>query len=280
MTRFSIIGPSGYIAGRHIESIRKLNGKIISYLDIQKCHDLSPSIEYFDNEKDYFKSFKTNKPDYCVICSPNYLHASQAAEALKNGVNVICEKPICISKKELQELTVLDKSLPNGLYSIMQLRLHPVLKEIRKLLKTSEYPVSSKITFITPRDEDYLNSWKTNPKYSGGIIFNLGIHYFDLLIKVFGKPIKTKVDFNEKLRAKGTTEFLNLKTEWFFSIDPADQNADGRPNRLFKINDKEINFNSLSEDLHQLNYKNILSGENDFSISNIMNTMEYILDIT
>ena len=91
----------------------------------------------------------------------------------------------------------------------MQLRLHPVLDQIKKL-SDSNAKINAEIQVITPRDKDYLESWKTEKKYSGGIIFNLGIHYFDLLINAFGDPIESVLLYNEKLRAKGLTKFKGL----------------------------------------------------------------------
>ena len=51
--------------------------------------------------KKFFKSLKKDNIDFCVICSPNYLHYKHIISSLRSGVDVICEKPLCIKKEEL-----------------------------------------------------------------------------------------------------------------------------------------------------------------------------------
>ena len=111
---------------------------------------------------------------------------------------------------EKKEISI-EKNL--DVFSIMQLRLHPVANKLKKLaneLNRNNKNQISNIKFVTPRDDNYINSWKTDEALSGGILFNLGIHYFDLLIQSFGNPIQSDVEYINKLNAKGKTSFKNL----------------------------------------------------------------------
>ena len=134
------------------------------------------------------------------------------------------------------------------------------------------------ISVITPRNREYLNSWKTDVKLSGGILFNLGIHYFDLLIQAFGRPLESKVIQNSDLRANGVTNFNELSVEWFFSIDPKDQ-IKNEPQRIFNVDGQEIIFSKVSNDLHFENYNRIMSKTDDFKLDNVLTTMECLLEI-
>ena len=249
MKKFSIIGPSGYIGNRHIKAIESLNGDILACLDVVELDEKKYPSKNFTNSDDFFSSDEFLKTDYCVICSPNYLHCEQIIRSLKLGVNVICEKPVCINKAQLQSISKVLQKSKSTLSSIMQLRLHPVLDQIKKL-SDSNAKINAEIQVITPRDKDYLESWKTEKKYSGGIIFNLGIHYFDLLINAFGDPIESVLLYNEKLRAKGLTKFKGLDVSWNFSIDPEDQKPDNIVKRVFRIDNEEIIFSKVENDLH------------------------------
>ncbi len=274
---FSIIGPSGYIGKRHLDAINKLDGKIVSYLDLKPCNEVNEGI-FFENPDDFFSSFQNSNPDYCIICSPNYLHAEHILKSLDFNTEVICEKPICINKEELNVIQEKAMKARKNVYSIMQLRLHPVIDILKQIAINKSQNKTALISVITPRNKEYLNSWKTDKKLSGGILFNLGIHYFDLLIQAFGRPLESKVIQNSDLRANGVTNFNELSVEWFFSIDPKDQ-IKNEPQRIFNVDGQEIIFSKVSNDLHFENYNRIMSKTDDFKLDNVLTTMECLLEI-
>lgn len=277
---FSIIGPSGYIAHRHLEAVRACGGQVISYLDIERFTQMDNSAEYFNSEESFFSSFDFKKPDFCIICSPNHLHKNHIIQSLQKEVDVICEKPICISSTELTEIKKALSVTSAKVYSIMQLRLHPVMQVMKDFASsTSFHEQLSRISVITPRDQAYLDSWKTQKKFSGGILFNLGIHYFDLLIESYGRPLESHIIFNDRLRAKGSTYFQKLKVEWFFSIDPNDQLPGLKPQRIFEIDGHEITFDNVAGDLHTKNYESILVRNSQFDLSSIMSTMKLMFSL-
>ena len=276
---YSIIGPGGYIGQRHIDAIHHSNGKIISYLDLKKCDSLNNDINFFSNEDMFFEHLKESKPDFCVVCSPNYLHSNHIISILQSGINVISEKPNCIS---IEEFLMIEKKIEETnleVHTIMQLRLHPVIKKLKAISTDTKSRKKAKISFITPRDSEYLESWKTKKEFSGGILFNLGVHYFDLLIQAFGEALKSEVFYNEDYKAKGQTTFKNLDVEWYFSIDPDDQKNGMAVERLFEIDNEKIEFSKVPNDLHYENYVEILKGSNMFSFKEIASTMNFMFSI-
>ena len=275
---FSIIGPTGYIGKRHLEAIEHHDGSVISYLDINKSIELQNS-KYFKDQNEFFDSFDNLKPDYCVICSPNYLHFSQVIASLEKNVNVICEKPLCTSNLELSKLISAEDKSSASIFSIMQLRLHPVTKRLRNISLNNNSKKTAEIRIVTPRDKSYLESWKVKKIYSGGILFNLGIHYFDLLINAFGDVLHTEIDINEQLKSSGKTAFKDLEVDWFFSIDPDDQGPDLKPMRTFKINNEEINFHKVANDLHYDNYDSIFNNSELFDLPSVLPIMRYMCEI-
>jgi len=278
---FSLIGASGYIASRHIDAIEKLGGKIVIYHDITRNFSLEESgVKFIESEDNFFDFIKNNKIDYCVICCPNFLHFKMICLSLNAGSEVISEKPLCLTSEELYEIEKISSEKKLNVYTIMQLRLHPVAEKLRNLadhIQKNNLKQKSIIKFITPRDNAYLNSWKTNKELSGGILFNLGIHYFDLLIQAFGEPIESNIEYIDSLNAKGLTKFKNLDVDWIFSIVPSNENKIN-PERVFTINKENINFSKVDNDLHVENYIEILNHKN-FSIANIKDTMNFMFNL-
>ncbi|MFA5806373.1 MAG: Gfo/Idh/MocA family oxidoreductase, partial [Melioribacteraceae bacterium] len=98
------------------------------------------------------------------------------------------------------------------------------------------------LTYITSRGPWYKYSWKGDPQKSGGIATNIGIHFFDLLIWLFGKVAKSEVHLSEGNKMAGFLELENANlsgdlsgvalakpetlvqtdVKWFLSIDKND----------------------------------------------------------
>ncbi len=97
----AIIG-LGVIGDVHLEVLRSQNKNIVAVCDIDeskfsKCEE---ALHY----KDYKKMLDEVKPDVVHICTPHYLHAEMIIYALNNNINVLAEKPLCISFEEIEAI--------------------------------------------------------------------------------------------------------------------------------------------------------------------------------
>ena len=261
MKNFVIIGPSGYIAKRHLKAIKNLGGTITGYHDLhESTFEGQNSETKFLDSLDAIKDFISNHSvDFLIVCSPNFLHFQHIKIGLESGVNVICEKPIVLNMDNFHELSILEDKYNKKVYTIYQLRLHEINKQMKNFVRSGS---KSRLLYVAHRDESYLNSWKVDPDKSGGILFNLGIHYFDFLISHYGEIESFHVEDLTHLRAEGTLQFNMLSVSWLFSIDPQDVQKFSQPvSRIFSINDRELDFSQGFDDLHKLSYKKILEGE-------------------
>ena len=171
--KFSIIGPSGYIAKRHLAAISRLEStSIYSYLDLQDSDFpvKTKKSKFFHNQENFFQDLEINTVDFLVICSPNHLHFSQILRSVEIGIPVICEKPICINYRDLEVLSLLPDDKRNLIHSIMQLRLHPVADQIKESISSNKLSINANIKFVTRRDDAYKESWKVKREFSGGIL--------------------------------------------------------------------------------------------------------------
>lgn len=258
-TNFAIIGPSGYIAKRHLSAVQKLNGRISAYLDLKTSNfqGKESNTKFFDNEHDFSDYLSISEIDYLIVCSPNYLHLRHIKLGLSANIDVICEKPIVLSMDDFNELEELESHSKASVFTIYQLRLHDINNLVRGLIRDDN---TCLLTYVARRDEEYYKSWKVDENKSGGILFNLGIHYFDFLISHFGVPSNVKLNDKSAFRASGEMQFNNLHAEWLFSIDPNDLSPDLEVKREFTINGNDIDFSGGFKDLHFESYKNIFDG--------------------
>lgn len=237
--KFAVIG-TGFIFRTHLQAINKTGGKIVDAVNEA-------------NGKDAWREMvKNTEAKYIVILTPNDLHFEMAKFSAENGKIVLCEKPLTIKSEDCKILMNY-----SNIFTVCQLRYHPLTKEIKQKINPKEkYQIE--IDVSVHRDENYWKSWKNQKERSGGILFNLGIHYFDLLLYLFGEPTKTFIKYIDDKIGEGEMEGKNYSCKWKISaIEPKETQR-----RIFKINGKEYNFSSKEnlayENLHYFVYKDLI----------------------
>ena len=294
MKDFVLIGAAGFIAPRHLKAIKDTGNRLVAALD--KFDSVGVIDSYFP-EASFFVEFerfdrhieklqRTGKRiDYLSICSPNYLHDSHIRFGLRHGATVICEKPLVLNPWNVEALGQIEKETGNKVFNILQLRLHNDLKALKK--KVSEADPSKifdiDLSYITSRGNWYYTSWKGDLMKSGGIATNIGIHFFDVLIWIFGAVKQNIIHLHEHDRAAGFLQLERARVRWFLSIDektlPDDVRAKGqRTFRSLKIEGDEIEFSDGFKDLHTTSYQNILAG-NGFGLSESMQSIDLVHQI-
>ncbi len=277
MKKFALIGAAGYVAPRHMKAIKETGNTLVAALD---PNDSVGVIDSFFPEADFFTEFerfdrhidkkrrKGKKIDYVSICSPNYLHDAHIRFALKNDACAICEKPLVLNPWNIDGLEEIEAETGVQIFNILQLRLHPSLIELKKQVdaqkKDRKYEID--LTYITSRGHWYFTSWKGYQDKSGGIPTNIGIHFYDMLIWIFGKVQQNDVHLLEADKSAGYLELENARVRWFLSIDentlPENIKAAGqRTYRSITVDGKEIEFSGGFTDLHTLSYEGILAGK-------------------
>ncbi len=294
MKTFSLISASGYIAPRHMKAIKETGNNLVA------AYDPNDSVGVMDSyfpKADFFTEFERfdrhidkqrrlgKKVDFMSICSPNYLHDSHIRFGLRNGADVICEKPIVLNPWNIDALEEIENESANRIYSILQLRLHPTIVALKEKVQNgpSDKIHDIDLVYLTSRGNWYYTSWKGDMQKSGGIATNIGVHFFDMLHWIFGDLKKNTVHVHTHDRASGYLEFAQARVRWFLSINyntiPEKVRAAGkRTYRSIKIEGEELKFSDGFTDLHTASYKNILNGKG-FGITETRTSIEIVHDI-
>jgi len=275
---FAITGVAGYVAPRHLKAIKETNNKLIAAVD---PNDSVGILDSFFKDVRFFKEFerfdrhidklrRANKDyqvHYVTICSPNFLHDAHARFALRIGADAICEKPVVLNPWNIDALQELERESGHRIFTILQLRVHPSLIALRQKIEKER---SSKkrdicLTYITTRGPWYLVSWKGQSDRSGGLATNIGIHFFDLLIWLFGAVEKSEVHVATPMKTGGYLELKGARVQWFLSIEGADLpeqvKSQNKPTfRSITIDGEEVEFSEGFTDLHTIVYKETLAG--------------------
>src|ERR1043165_9962505 len=218
MKSFALIGAAGYIAPRHMRAIKAVGGDLRVALDPKDSVGIIDS--YFPDAR-FFVEFERfdryidklrrtgEKVDYVSICSPNYLHDAHTRFALRSDADAICEKPLVLNPWNLDGLVDAAGREGRSVYTILQLRLHPTIRALRdKIAAEPDRIHDVDLTYITSRGRWYHVSWKGSEEKSGGVATNIGIHFFDMLIYIFGPVAESVLHMRMPERAAG---FLQLR---------------------------------------------------------------------
>ena len=288
MKNFALTGAAGYIAPRHLKAIKDTGNNLSAALD---PHDSVGILDRFFPETSFFTEYERferhlellrrknsgEEVNYISICSPNHLHDAHIRLALRIGANAICEKPLVLNPWNLDALQELEEETGQKVYNILQLRTHPsiiALKEKLKLHNSKKHEVV--LTYITSRGPWYRYSWKGDIEKSGGIATNIGIHFFDMLMWLFGKVETSNVYLSTPEKMSGFLSLENkdlsggtsMKTDvkWFLSIDKNDLPDEAVKNnkmtyRSIQVDGAELEFTDGFTDLHTKVYEDILNGK-------------------
>lgn len=273
MTSFALIGAAGYIAPRHMKAIKAVGGDLKVALDPNDSVGIIDShfpdahffteFERFDRHIDKLRR-RGERIDYVSICSPNYLHDAHIRFGLRAGSDVICEKPLVLNPWNIDGLKEIERDTNRKVSTILQLRLHPAIIELRERIATSKKRHTVELTYITSRGRWYYASWKGVDSKSGGVATNIGVHFFDMLAFVFGPLKQQTAHLRQPERAGGLLEYEKADVRWFLSVDRNDlpDNVKGQKTtfRSITIDGVELEFSDGFTDLHTRSYEEILAG--------------------
>ncbi|UHG94049.1 Gfo/Idh/MocA family oxidoreductase [Spirosoma oryzicola] len=277
MHTFALIGAAGFIAPRHLKAIKDTGNQLVTAFDkfdsVGIMDSYFPAAEFFTEferfDRHIDKLHRSGQGvDFMSICSPNYLHDAHIRFGLRNGANVICEKPLVLNPWNIDGLAEMEAETGKQVNNILQLRLHPSIIALKERVCNgpADKIYDLDLAYITCRGKWYNISWKGDPAKSGGIATNIGVHFFDMLTWIFGPVKLNRVHVHEENTAAGYLELAKARVRWFLSTDydnlpEAVKVANKSTFRSLQLEGEEIEFSDGFTDLHTKSYENILAGK-------------------
>ncbi len=192
--RVAIAGTGG-IAGRHVDALRQQGerGDFVAVVgrDHKRARAFADGYGIGSSYINLEEMLSDAHPDLVLLCTPPAVHFSQVLSCLLANAWVLCEKPICGSLAELDDIALAERASEARCASVFQWRFGAPVLRLKRLMQEGELgrpllAICSTTWYRSP--EYYRSSWKANWNTAlGGATMNQGIHQIDLLLSLFGE---------------------------------------------------------------------------------------------
>ena len=184
--KFGIVG-YGNIGRRHAHHIQENEqAELVAVASLQAKPD-AIDCNYYQSLQDMLAN---EELDVLNVCTPNYLHCEHALAGLKNGINVVCEKPMAMSATECDQMIQAAQENDKKLFVVKQNRHNPPVTEVKKLL---EQQVLGDVFVVNincfwNRNQNYYaqSDWRGTKDKDGGCLYTQFSHFVDILYYLFG----------------------------------------------------------------------------------------------
>ena len=228
--RLAIIGYGG-MAGWHHQNIKEK----IPAIEVVGAYDVREEA----NEKARENGLKVysslaellgdKRIDLVTIATPNDFHRGLSIDCLRAGKNVVCEKPVTLNAKELEDIMAVAKET-GKLFSIHQNRRWDrdfliVKKAIDEGMIGTPYFLESRVQ----GSRGAMHGWRGHKQNGGGMLLDWGVHLIDQAMQLFPEKVVSvnahlfslygsEVDDNIKLLLRfesGVSMLLEMATNCF-----------------------------------------------------------------
>lgn len=190
---FGLVGLGG-IAERMAAALSKVPDARLSAVcsrELDKARNFSTRYGHPTAYSDLERLLDDAEVDAVYIATPNAHHAEQTIAALEAGRHVLVEKPMALSVAEAEAMVAVAQRRSLILGVGFHLRFHPVHLDIREMIANGEI---GELTYVEGLFGSVANiapgRWQLDPALAGhGSLTGLGVHLFDLLPWLVGRPI-------------------------------------------------------------------------------------------
>jgi scyllo-inositol 2-dehydrogenase (NADP+) len=151
-----------------------------------------------------------------IVNTPDKFHYEHAKQAINAGKHLAVEKPFTQNYSDALELIELAKSKKVILSVFQNRRWDSDFLTLQNVISSGKLGklVSFESHFDRYKNFIQENTWKEDPNYGAGIVFNLGSHMIDQALVLFGKPSGVIAEIRT-LRTDGKTDdFFDINLEY------------------------------------------------------------------
>ena len=204
MLKIGLIG-CGFMGGMHAACYKEIEGaQLVAIADVREEKRAEMAKKYGVAELYNTGKELIEKADVDVIdiCLPTFLHTEHAELAMKKGVHVFIEKPVCLTKEEGERLLALEKETGAKVQVGQVVRLFDEYVWLKGAVDSKKYGELKSAVFqrLSSTPTWGWENWLHVPEMSGSVALDLHIHDVDFMRFILGEPdsFTSNVERNEK----------------------------------------------------------------------------------
>lgn len=184
-----IIGCGGIANGKHMPSIKKLEGlEMVAFCDIIRERAEKAAKEYGTPDAKVYTDYKELLADANVnnvrVLTPNRLHAQISIDAMRAGKHVLCEKPMAANYADA--LRMLDAQKETGMVLTIgyQHKFDPDVMYAKEEAKKNAFGeiYFAKANVIRRRGVPTWGVFTNKSEQGGGSLIDIGTHVLDIVL--------------------------------------------------------------------------------------------------
>ena len=152
---------------------------------LKKRRDMAAADYGCDVYRDYRRILERDDLDLVVNASYSHMHSPLNLEILRAGHNLLSEKPLADSVKDVDRLIRASRKTGKVFAIYQQSRYAPYFQQVQKVIKSG---VLGRIVQINVRFNGHSRrwDWQTLTRRMGGNLLNTGPHPLDQALQLFG----------------------------------------------------------------------------------------------
>lgn len=180
---------------------KTLDTDISQKLELAGVFDVDPERMKWAAERQYgvYESYdailQDDTVDIVLIATPNHLHKDMAIRAMKAGKHVLCEKPVMMNSRDLEDVMKVSKETGMVFYPRQNREWDKDYKIIRKIYEEKLVGKCFRIESRVHGSRGIPGDWRGIKKYGGGMMLDWGVHLLDRIfamvpekvVSVYGK---------------------------------------------------------------------------------------------
>jgi predicted dehydrogenase len=192
--KVGLIGSGGIATGQHIPGYKALGAdvELVSVADVngERASSVAREHGFARSYSDYTDMLRAENLDAVSICTPNKFHALAAIEALKAGVNVLCEKPPARSAAEAIQMAASAAESGKVLMYSFNNRFRPESLMAKRFVDHGDLGdiYAARVRWLRRRGIPGWGVFTNKELQGGGPLIDIGVHMLDLALHLMGYP--------------------------------------------------------------------------------------------
>lgn len=134
---------------------------------------------------------KDQTVDIVLIATPNHLHKDMAIRSMEAGKHVLCEKPVMMSSKELEEVMQISQKTGKVFYPRQNREWDRDFRIIKKIYDENLIGKCTRIETRVHGSRGIPGDWRGKKEFGGGMMMDWGVHLLDRLLLMVKEKVSS-----------------------------------------------------------------------------------------